>query len=346
MPIAFRTRGQQPALEMDDLRLVDANCEATAESPIRVALVNNMPDAALEDTEHQFVELLGAAACDCFVELSLFSIPTVPRGERAQTRLDQFYFGLPELLTSRFDGVIITGTEPRQPDLKQEPYWNDLAAVMEWAEEYSYSTILSCLAAHAGVLYSDGILRRRLDDKRFGVFPESKLTDHPLTRCVGAPICFPHSRWNDLPTGELEAHGYTILTKAEHAGVGLFVKQKKASLFVHFQGHPEYGERTLLKEYRRDVRRYLLKERETYPSLPHGYFDPQVEDLLNGYRGQVVENRSEHWIQYFPADLAGETLQNTWHSSSVAIYKNWLRYVAGRRAEVNSVHVSVQAAGG
>jgi homoserine O-succinyltransferase/O-acetyltransferase len=346
MPIAFRTRDQQPALDMDDLRLVDPNGEGTPEAPLRVALVNNMPDAALEDTEHQFVELLGAAASDFSVELSLFSIPTVQRGERAQTRLNQFYFGLPELLTSRFDGVIITGTEPRQADLKQEPYWSDLAAVMDWAEEYSSSTILSCLAAHAGVLHSDGILRQRLDDKRFGVFVESKMAGHCLTNSVDGPICFPHSRWNDLPARELEAHGYSILTHAERAGVGLFVKQKKASLFVHFQGHPEYGERTLLKEYRRDVRRYLLKERETYPSLPHGYFDPQVEELLDGYRGQVLENRSEHWMQYFPADLAGETLQKTWHSSSVAIYNNWLHYVAGRRAELNHARVSVQAAGG
>jgi len=31
-------------------------------SPLRIALVNNMPDAALEDTEVQFTELLGAAA--------------------------------------------------------------------------------------------------------------------------------------------------------------------------------------------------------------------------------------------------------------------------------------------
>jgi homoserine O-succinyltransferase/O-acetyltransferase len=347
MPIAFRTRDQRSALDpADDQRLLGRDSEAIAEGPIRVALVNNMPDTALEDTEQQFVELLGAAACDLTVELSLFSIPTVPRGERAQTRLDEFYFGLPELLTSRFDGVIITGTEPRQPDLKQEPYWNDLAAVMDWAEQYSYSTILSCLAAHAGVLHSDGILRRRLDDKRFGVFVEAKLTDHPLTRSVDAPICFPHSRWNDLAAGELVAHGYTILTQAEHAGVGLFVKQKRASLFVHFQGHPEYSERTLLKEYRRDVRRYLLKERETYPSLPHGYFDSQAEDLLNGFRGQVLENRSEHWIQYFPADLAGETLLKTWHSSSVAIYNNWLRYVTARRAKADNVRVSMQAAGG
>ena len=45
----------------------------------------------------------------------------------------------------------------------------------------------------------------------------------------------------------------------------LFVKKKEKSLFVHFQGHPEYGAQTLLKEYRRDIKRFLRGERETYP---------------------------------------------------------------------------------
>ena len=44
-----------------------------------------------------------------------------------------------------------------------------------------------------------------------------------------------------------------------------FVKKKKRSLFVHFQGHPEYGAQTLLKEYRRDIKRFLRAERETIP---------------------------------------------------------------------------------
>jgi homoserine O-succinyltransferase len=347
MPIAFRTRDLQQTLDLaKDVRPFGQSGEGILENPVRVALVNNMPDSALEDTESQFVELLGESARELDIELTLFSIPTVPRGERAQKRLDDFYFGLPELLGSRFDGVIITGTEPRQPDLRQEPYWNELAAVMDWAEECSHSTILSCLAAHAGVLRSDGILRRRMEDKRFGVFAEAKVTEHPLTNALAAPICFPHSRWNDLPSEELIACDYTVLTRSDQAGVGLFVKQRKACLFVHFQGHPEYGERTLLKEYRRDVRRFLLKERETYPSLPDGYFDADAERLLNTFRAEALQNRREEMIQNFPLSGVAVGLQKTWHSSSVAIYNNWLHYVTGKRAQLNGKQVSVQAAAG
>jgi homoserine O-succinyltransferase/O-acetyltransferase len=340
MSLTFRTRDLPPS----EVAAIAERTSTAADNLVRVALVNNMPDAALEDTEAQFVELLGAAACDVPVELTLFSIPTVPRGERAQQRLDRFYFGLGELLSSRLDGVIITGTEPRCADLRQEPYWGELTTVMDWAEECSHSAILSCLAAHAGVLHSDGILRQRLEDKRFGVFAENKFTAHALTESVESPVCFPHSRWNDLPADGLIAHGYSILTRGNKVGAGLFVKQKKESLFVHFQGHPEYREPTLLKEFRRDVKRFLLKERETYPSLPYGYFDSHTESLLNVFRDEAVSNRKEEVISKFPLNSAAIAVEKNWHDSSVAIYNRWLHYMISRRSERNQARISVQAA--
>ena len=34
-----------------------------------------------------------------------------------------------------------------------------------------------------------------------------------------------------------------VLTQSAEGGVDSFVKKKKQSLFVHFQGHPEYAPR-------------------------------------------------------------------------------------------------------
>ena len=141
-----------------------------------------MPDPALEDTEVQFLELLDAAAGDISVRVKFHSLSGVPRGEGGQQHLNGFYFNTDDLLNARFDGVIITGTEPRQSNLRNEPYWPALANVLSWAETNTASTILSCLAAHAGVLYSDGINRHRLNDKQFGVFDFTKTGDHQLTR--------------------------------------------------------------------------------------------------------------------------------------------------------------------
>src|SRR3984957_15125319 len=96
---------------------------------LRIALINNMPDAALEDTEVQFYELLDAAAEDVAISLKLFSLPDLPRGDAGQHHLKNYYSDIDELLNGRFDGVIVTGTEPRQPDLRNEPYWPILTKV-------------------------------------------------------------------------------------------------------------------------------------------------------------------------------------------------------------------------
>ncbi len=299
---------------------------------VRIAFLNNMPDSALEDTEIQFFELLDAAAGDIPVRLKLHSLSGVPRGERGEQHLNAFYFSTDDLLNSQVDAVIMTGTEPRQPDLRREPYWPALTSVLDWAESNTVSTILSCLAAHAGVLHSDGIKRHPLSDKQFGVFEYKRVCDHALTSGTSALVRFPHSRWNEVQEDALTSCGYTILTKSEQAGVDSFVKKKKKSLFVHFQGHPEYVGGTLLKEYRRDIKRFLRGERETYPSMPDGYFDAVASSALENFRQSVVHSRNENLMADFP-ELVPDALNNTWRSSAISIYQNWLKYVLSRKVE-------------
>ncbi len=294
---------------------------------LKVAMIINMPDPALEDTEAQFFELLGTAAISTPVDLTLYSLPNIPRGERAQQHLNSSYLDIKDLLSRRFDGVIMTGTEPRQPNLQEEPYWSFLAEVLDWAEENTTSTILSCLAAHAGVLHRDGIRRNRLPDKRFGVFNHQKVCDHPLTTGTPDLLPIPHSRWNDLREEDLLNSGYTVLTKSSEAGVDLFAKKRKKSTFIHFQGHPEYGARTLLKEYRRDVKRFLRHERETYPSLPHGYFDAAATSVLTEFQEAAVADPSEERMAAFPDDAVFDALQKTWHSAALCLYTNWLQLI-------------------
>jgi homoserine O-succinyltransferase len=306
-------------------------------SGLEIALINNMPDPALEDTESQFFELLDAAAGDLPVHLRLYSLPKIPRSARGMEHLGNFYFGIDDLLSRQFDGVIMTGTEPHQPDLREEPYWDVLGDVLDWAEDHTVSTVLSCLAAHAGVLYSDGIPRHRLEDKRFGVFDDRKVLDHPLASGTAERMPFPHSRWNEVREEELTACGYTVVTKSAEAGVNLFVKEKRKSLFVHFQGHPEYGARTLLKEYRRDVRRFLKGERETYPSLPRGYFDDPARKLMTEFREQALSQRSEELMEVFPESAVGDSLESAWHSSATRVYRNWLEYLAAEKADSSTL---------
>jgi len=304
--------------------------------PLNFALINNMPDAALEDTEVQFFHLLDEASGELPIHLKLYSLTGIRRTDRGQRHLDSFYWNFDELWQKQFDGVIITGTEPRQSDLKDEPYWQVLAEVFDWAERNTISTVLSCLAAHASVLHSDGISRHRLPDKQFGVFTFAKSASHELIAGTGQ-IAFSHSRWNEVRADALTNAGYLVLTQSSDGGVDTFVKQKKQSLFVHFQGHPEYGAETLLKEYKRDIRRFLKKERETYPSMPRSYFDAAGEKLVTDFRKALlsgsVSEKPENLMEGFPEAVLVATLQRTWHSTANTIYRNWLRYIVSRKTD-------------
>jgi homoserine O-succinyltransferase len=298
---------------------------------VDIGLFNNMPDAALDATERQFRALLTAAADGIDVKLTLYTLPEVPRTDFGRRQVSKFA-PLDSLWSSHHDGLIVTGTEPKAADLKDEPFWNSLTRVLEWAENNTYSTILSCLAAHAGILHLDGISRRPLGDKRFGVFECVRVSDHPLTAATPPRLQMPHSRWNEIPEQALLACGYRVLTKSDDAGVDAFVKEEK-TLFVFFQGHPEYDAVTLLLEYRRDIGRYLRGERETYPTMPFGYFDDETVKALVALREKALLDRREELLVEFPTATAAAAVANTWRSTSESLYRNWLRYIAEHKRQ-------------
>ena len=309
---------------------------------LHVGLVNNMPDPALDATERQFRALLAAAAGGRPLRLTLYTLPEVPRGEFGRQQIAK-YSTLDDLWNSRHDGLIVTGTEPRAADLRDEPYWGSLTRLLEWAEQHTRSTILSCLAAHAGILHLDEIVRHPLGDKRFGVFECVRVANHPLTASTPPRLQVPHSRWNEIQEDALTACGYRVLTRFEGADPGspgssgspgsvdAFVKQRK-SLFVFLQGHPEYEAVTLLLEYRRDVGRFLRGERETYPALPEGYFDDDTIRTLMTLRDRALSDRREQLLAAFPTALAAGRVTNSWRASAESLYRNWLLYLGAQKA--------------
>ena len=106
-----------------------------ASNCITIGLVNNMPDGAIESTERQFVDLVRAASSKVIVRLLLFSIPEIPRAETTRQEMAERYRDIVELWDAHLDGMIVTGTEPRMKNLKDEPYWTTLTQVVDWARE-------------------------------------------------------------------------------------------------------------------------------------------------------------------------------------------------------------------
>ena len=255
---------------------------------VNIGLVNNMPDSALIPTERQLFDLLGAAAGKLVIRLHLYTMDSTPRTDWGRDYVHRFYRGIDDLFDRRLDGIIITGAEPKTDRLTEEPYWASFVDVIDWAKENTFSSVCSCLAVHGAVLHLDGIERHPLPDKCIGVFNQTKATHHPLMLGVQERLRIPHSRWNEVREDDLAESGYSILTKSANAGVDCFVKQHQRSLFVCFQGHPEYEAQTLLGEYRRDIGRFLRRENESYPTMPKGYFGRGSEEALVAFEHEAL----------------------------------------------------------
>ena len=298
---------------------------------VNIGLINNMPDLALISTERQIFDLLDAAAGKFFIKLHLYTMDKTPRTEWGRNYVQRFYRGTKDLFDSRLDGIIVTGAEPKTERLTEEPYWDLFVQVIDWAKENTLSAVCSCLAVHGTVLHLDGIERHLLPRKCIGVFSQSKTMHHPLLLGVQEQLRIPHSRWNEVREDDLAESGYDILTKSNDAGVDCFVKQHQESLFVCFQGHPEYEAQTLLGEYRRDVGRFLRGEHEDYPTMPGGYFSRVSQEALVAFQHEALSGRRPELLTSFPADRLAQNLKNTWRAAAVRIYRNWIGYLSSQK---------------
>ena len=279
---------------------------------IEIGLLNNLGDAGVESGERQLIDLLELGCNAARVRLRLFALPSIIRSNDARDRMVARYHRFDTLLSSRLDGLFVTGAEPRAADLRDEAFWPDLAAVIDWAKAGTRSTIWSCLAAHAAVLHLDGIARQPLQAKCTGVFAVTAAGDHPLLAGSGEAPQVCHSRWNDLDERELAAAGYTVLTRGG-MGVDSFVRTC-GSQFVFLQGHPEYDAGALGREAQRDLARWQA-DPTRIPSLPANYFAPEIETVLRdhvaaGEAGAALPQIAAPvpWRRDFPA----------------ALFRNWL----------------------
>jgi homoserine O-succinyltransferase len=295
-----------------------------AEGELTIGLVNNMPDSALKATERQFMRLVQAASGGTRVNFHCFSLSSVTRSKQAREHINHDYADIADLDRLRIDGLIVTGAEPVAANLPDEPFWNELTEIVDWARTNTCSTIWSCLAAHAAVKHLDGIDRHRLNEKCSGVYDCSKASDDWLTRGLPATLKVSHSRYNELRENELGAKGYEILTCSDIAGVDIFARQLE-SRFIFFQGHPEYDASSLQREYMRDLARFLSGERDSYPNIPVGYFDAATVAELEAFEQRARAKRDP----MLAAELPGLTLRPDIAAGAAAnaIFRNWLGFL-------------------
>src|SRR5258708_13738488 len=88
---------------------------------LTIWLVNNMPDAALQATERQFMRLLEQAAGNNHIRFHCFSLPSVQRSQTAKWRVDQQYTDIADLPRLHIDWLTVTAAEPNAATLPEHP---------------------------------------------------------------------------------------------------------------------------------------------------------------------------------------------------------------------------------
>jgi homoserine O-succinyltransferase len=294
---------------------------------LRVALVNNMPDAAFAETEYAFSALLGGSplAEGGQIELGLFTLPGVQRGPEVGGRVAEAYLPMEKLQSWEPDALVVTGAEPKAAELSEEPYWPALESLLVWAKSSVPAMLVSCLSAHGALWAYDCLSRRLMLEKLSGVYQQQIVGAHPLMSGVG-PIALPHSRFNEIPEAALEEAGYSVLARSDASGWTVAVGQRGCCHVLLLQGHPEYTPLTLLREYRRDVRRYLSGTQGYYPKVPAGYLDAEGVAALEEFAEQALQEGSPELMGQFPYQFVSEHVVADWSAQAATFMRNWVLY--------------------
>ena len=171
-----------------------------------------MPDAALEATERQFFRLVGECNQIAQFYMHPFTLDNLGRGHEALEHVRRYYKPFEAIQEQGLDALIVSGANVTQPNLEAEPFWKSLIDVVDWAEENVTSVLCSCLATHAVLQFRHGIKRRRLVEKRWGVFRHHVCKrNHPLVNDVNTVFDVPHSRFNDISREAFESADLRIL---------------------------------------------------------------------------------------------------------------------------------------
>ena len=305
---------------------------APDEGPARwtCALVNNMPDAAFGATERQFMGLLDAGSGCETVLLTRHTMVGVPRGERIRARIADEYRPLDDIMSDPPDLLVVTGSNPIESRIEDEPYWSDLHGLLKWGSENVPAMVLSCLSAHAALAVFDGLERTTLPAKCTGVFAQEADPTHPLVAGFDGPAVLPHSRHNTVPVEAVVAAGYAVALQSDEVGWSVVTKTVGRSEVVLVQAHPEYDPSSLVREYARDVRRYA-GERDELPCLPRDCVAGPDWDRLRRLHERVVGGeRDPAVVAAFPFDEVGARAPWPWRGAALRLYANLLGTIPNR----------------
>ena len=301
---------------------------------VHIGFLNMMPDRALKATERQFLRLIGGAAQHSSVYVYPFTINGLPRARDVLDYVADVYDAFEAVRQYKLDGLVLTGANPGNAEITAEGFWPYFVEVAHWANEHVPTMFCSCLASHAILKIFYGIERTRCSpDKRWGVYSHQVIADHhPLM--AGMPRRFeePRSHVFEMTARQLEPHGIQILAASPDADFHSAVTSDDLK-WVFLQGHPEYDEVSLLKEYKREVNLFVRGERTEYPEIPVNYLAETARLRLERFRSQLLDAMARKGdLPELPETEILPSLRNIWHEHGKILFKNWLRLAGSRGA--------------
>jgi homoserine O-succinyltransferase/O-acetyltransferase len=185
--------------------------------------------------------------------------------------------------------------------------------------------VLSCLSAHVALGVFDGLERTALPAKCTGVFAQEADPAHPLAAGFRGPVFLPHSRFNAVPAEAVVDAGYAVVLQSEEVGWSVATKTVGRSEVVLVQAHPEYDASSLVREYVRDVRRYVDHERDELPCLPTDCVAGSDWDGLRLLHERVVGGEREPaLVAAFPFDEISARAPWRWRGAGLRLFANVL----------------------
>ncbi len=258
--------------------------------PLKVAILNLMPTKI--STETQLLRLLGNSPLQ--VEIRLLHMDSHESKNTPQEHLLNHYATFEEVQDEKFDGLIITGAPVEQMPFEEVDYWDELCALMDWAETHVYSIFHICWGAQAGLYHRYGVPKYPLPAKMFGVFPHRiRRRNEKLLRGFDDEFLAPHSRHTEIRLEDIEqVPDIKLLAESDQAGVYIVASQDNRHIYV--TGHSEYDPLTLKGEYDRDVGKGLPI------AIPKNYYpndDPAQPPhvLWRGHANLLYAN----WLNYY-----------------------------------------------
>ena len=316
--------------------IVIVNDEQARQSRLRqlhIGFVNMMPDRAFRATERQFLRLVAAGGDDCLIYIHPISVDGLARQDEVQRYVESAYKMHAQFKPDGLDGLILTGANPGESDLKSEEFWPHFEKIIRWADSSVPTVMCSCLASHAVLHVLHGVERTRCHpDKRWGVYSH-QIIDHsnPLVKGVQPVFDTPRSHVFEMKAAQLEPHQIRVLATSPDADFHIAVSSDGFK-WVFLQGHPEYDAVSLLKEYNREILRFLNGERADYPDYPHNYLNSAAIERLDEFKLSLLAARDNGAVlPRFPEADIVPMLSDSWSEAGRQLYRNWLRIIQHKK---------------